>query len=72
VVSRSERARAYLHGRGLDDETLRAWRIGFQPEERRRDSAERWGFPAQADGRPGWVRIPRGIVIPWLLDGQLW
>jgi DNA primase len=26
-----ERARAYLHGRGLNDETLRAWRIGFQP-----------------------------------------
>src|ERR671929_80884 len=30
------------------------------------------GFPARADGRPGWVRIPCGIVLPWLLDGQLW
>jgi DNA primase len=67
-----ERARAYLHGRGLNDETLQAWRIGFQPEEGRRDPAKRWGFPARADGRSGWVRIPRGIVIPWLLDGQLW
>jgi len=26
-----ERARAYLHARGRNDETLRAWRIGFQP-----------------------------------------
>lgn len=36
-----ERARAYLHGRGLKDEILQAWRIGFQPEEGRRDPAER-------------------------------
>jgi hypothetical protein len=50
----------------------RPWRIGFQPEEGRRDPAERWGFPVSANGRPGWVRIPRGIVLPWLLDGQLW
>ena len=42
-----ERARAYLHARGLNDETLRAWRVGFQPEEGRRDPAERWGFPAR-------------------------
>jgi DNA primase len=40
-----ERARAYLHGRGLKNETLQAWRIGFQPEEGRRDPAEHWGFP---------------------------
>src|SRR5919202_2234848 len=38
----------------------------------RRDPAERWGFPARtASGRPAWVRIPRGNVLPWLLDGQL-
>jgi len=68
-----ERARAYLRGRGLNDETLRVWRVGFQPQEGRRDPAERWGFPARtASGQPAWVRIPRGIVLPWLLDGQLW
>jgi len=42
-----ERARAYLHARGLNDETLWAWRVGFQPEEGRRDPAERWGCPAR-------------------------
>jgi Toprim-like len=26
----------------------------------------------RASGQPAWVRIPRGIVLPWLLDGQLW
>ncbi len=68
-----ERARAYLHARGLTDETLRVWRIGFQPEESRHDPAKQWGFPARgASGKPGWVRIARGIVLPWLLDGQLW
>lgn len=68
-----ERARAYLHARGLQDETLQTWRIGFQPEENRRDPAECWGFPAQGPrGRPALLRIPRGIVIPWLLDRQLW
>ena len=25
-----------------------------------------------ASGQPAWVRISRGIVLPWLLDGQLW
>ena len=31
------------------------------------------GFPARtASGQPAWVRIPRGIVLPWLLDGELW
>ena len=68
-----ERARAYLHGRGLNDETLRVWRLGFQPQEGRRDPAERWGFLVRtASGRPAWVRIPRGIVLPWLLDRELW
>jgi len=68
-----ERARAYLHARGLTDETLRVWRVGFQPEESRHDPAEQWGFPNRgASGKPGWVRIARGIVLPWLLDGQLW
>jgi hypothetical protein len=41
-----EPARAHLHRRGLTDETLRAWRIGFQSQERPRDPAEHWGFPS--------------------------
>jgi hypothetical protein len=56
-----ERARAYLHARGLNDETLRVWRIGFQPEEGRRDPAERWGFPAR---NPTPLRIGLCSALP--------
>jgi hypothetical protein len=52
---------------------LRVWRVGFQPHPRRREPAERWGFPATGvNGRPSWLRIPRGIVLPWLEGEQLW
>ncbi len=72
MVAEGDRARAHLHARGLREETLRVWRIGFQPQEGRRDPADQWGFRADADGKPAWMRVPRGIVIPWLLDDQLW
>ena len=62
-----ERARTYLHDRGLRDATLRAWRVGWSPHERRVPAAE-WGLHAAE--RPVW--LPRGIVLPWLLDGEPW
>ncbi len=66
-------ARTYLARRGLAETTLRAWRVGFQPVYGRRELAERWGFPPiDTNGAPTWVRIPRGIVLPWFLGGQLW
>jgi hypothetical protein len=62
-----------LHGRGLRDETLRTWHVGFQPTERLYDLAERWGLPPRLeDGRRALVWLPRGIVLPWLADGKLW
>ena len=68
-----ERARAYLASRGLQEQTLRAWRVGFQPDLARRDPAERWGFPAtDANGKPARVRIPRGVVLPWAEGDRLW
>jgi len=59
-------ARDWLHGRGLTDETLHRWQLGYQP-------ADAWDEPA-AWGLDGGKRIcrPRGIVIPWRLNGQLW
>jgi hypothetical protein len=67
------RARTYLHQRGLHDQTLRTWRVGFQPAPRRYDLAERWGQPPRTeDGRPALVWLPRGIVLPWFVDGRLW
>jgi hypothetical protein len=54
-----EAARAYLNARGLTDETIRAARLGLQPEEAHVAGI----FP----DKPVWV--PRGITIPWFGDG---
>jgi DNA primase len=54
-----EKARAYLARRGLQEETLRAWRVGFQPSDAF-EPAARWGV----DGERVW--LARGIVLPWL------
>jgi len=61
----SEKARVYLHGRGLSDDTLLAWRIGFNPIEGYGNPGE-WGIP---DGDK--IFIPRGIVIPCYSESAL-
>jgi DNA primase len=60
--SEGRKARAYLHGRGLDDDTIRACGLGYQPQNEREDPA-RWGLEAAGERKPVW--LPRGIVIPW-------
>ncbi|HET8626913.1 MAG TPA: primase-helicase zinc-binding domain-containing protein, partial [Thermomicrobiales bacterium] len=61
-----ERARDWLQGRGLRDDTLRAWRVGFHPADAWDDPA-RWGLD-----RGPMVRLPRGVVLPWFAAGELW
>jgi hypothetical protein len=51
----------------LSDATLRAWRVGWSPEDRR-EPPERWGF--RRGERPVW--LPRGIVLPWFAGDELW
>jgi hypothetical protein len=60
------RARAWLAERGLTEETIRHWRLGYQ-------RADAWEAPADW-GLDGGKRIslPRGIIIPGSLDEQLW
>ena len=60
-------ARAYLMGkrRNLNEDTLRAWRVGFQPRERRFERASAWGL----DGQDVW--LPRGIVLPWIIGDKV-
>jgi DNA primase len=58
----------YLRLRGLSDKTIRQWRLGWHPAtayERR----EQWGLPMETERRKVW--LPRGIVIPWTVAGQL-
>jgi DNA primase len=51
-------ARAYLHWRGLNDDTLKLWAIGYNPSNGY-GVPEQWGL--HPDTR---IKIPKGIVIP--------
>jgi len=80
ALQKSRNALAYLEGRGLDAEAVQAYRLGVQQGENGKAHIMRlrkvWGLP---DGQPthegGKIRksvwLPRGIVIPSALDGQV-
>jgi DNA primase len=67
---RGERARAYLYGRGLTDETIHTYILGYIPEDRY-DNPNPWGLKLD-EGKRVW--LPRGIVIPWIQksDDEVW
>ena len=50
------RARDWLHQRGLADDTLKVWRIGYCP----------------GNGWYHDLFVPRGIVVPWLAGDVIW
>ena len=57
----------YLHHeRGLHEETLRAWGLGYNPRDAWQP-ASAWGLPGP---KPLWC--PRGVVLPCLRGGLLW
>ena len=60
---------AYLHGRGLHDDTIQAHGIGYQPKDIYEDRAL-WGLPTGPEAKAVW--LPRGIVIPWQIGDGLW
>lgn len=59
----ARRARAYLHQRGITDELIARYRLGYNPNWKRTDYAD-------ADRQR--VSIPPGITIGWFADGALW
>ena len=69
------RARQWLAGRGLNDDTLRAWKIGYHAAETWEDR-KAWGLPVETNAETGKTprafKIPRGIVIPCETGGRLW
>ena len=76
-----QRALAYLHSRGLTDETIRNAHIGYVPLDSSTGrwhcgQFEDWGFDpeqlTQEQRTKGGVRVPNGILIPWFCDGQIW
>ena len=60
------RAREWLNQRGLADDTLKQWGVGFNPADYD-DDPKAWGV---TDRDRVW--IPRGVVIPWVGMGDLW
>ncbi len=52
-----EKARHWLHERGLRDKTIQTWRLGFNPSKRTFDASE-WGLEGPR------VAVHRGVVIP--------
>lgn len=54
--SAGARARFWLNRRGLTDETVHRWHLGF----------------SQYSGKIAGFWVPRGIVIPCLVGGQVW
>ena len=63
----------YLAGRGIPEAAVRRCRIGYNPGEKGRPAIYRariaWGLPAELrNGRPRPLWIPRGIVIPLIID----
>jgi len=67
------RALEWLHGRRLSDDTLWAAGIGYNPTDQYTER-ETWGLPPETNdrGRPKKLWLPRGVVIPWVISGDLW
>jgi DNA primase len=75
------RALAWLHMRGLNDETIRLAALGYNPGSNAGRDPDRcyadraaWGLLPELDHRGLQKRIwlPRGITIPWIIGGQIW
>jgi DNA primase len=60
-------AMAWLQGRELSLTTVIRADLGYNPQERW-DAPAAWGLPPEH----GQVWLPRGIVIPWLVEGAIW
>jgi len=56
----------WLHERGLSDDTIRLWRLGWHGSDRWRDPGQ-FGLNG---GKKVW--LARGVTIPWTVDGAIW
>jgi len=62
-------ALAWLRARGLSDNTIRRAGLGYNPSTRW-DEKENWALEFRQDIKKVW--LPRGITIPWRVEGRLW
>lgn len=63
------RALAWLEGRGLDSGHIAAAGLGYNDHDHHYPF-EAWGLEPDPDKKGVWV--PRGVTIPWEIDGDLW
>jgi DNA primase len=73
-LANNAEALAWLAGRGISRETAINYRLGWNAGEDGKDlyrARKAWGLPDQFkdDGRPKALWIPRGLVIPYIIDG---
>ena len=71
----------YLAGRGIPINAIKKYHLGFNPGENGKAvfrPRESWGLPTitkkdpkTGDERPKKLWIPRGIVIPWFVNGEI-
>jgi hypothetical protein len=57
---------AYLHRRGLSDDTIRTWALGWHDRKRWREP-RKWGL----DGGKR-IYLAHGVTIPWTVDGDVY
>jgi hypothetical protein len=67
------RPMGWLKQRGLHFDTVMKARLGYNPHDYY-DTREQWGLAPEYDerGRAKGVWVPRGITIPWFVDGMIW
>lgn len=76
-LQRSQEHLAWLAARGIDAAAARRYRLGFNPGERGKNCIIRprstWGLPdvLKDDGKPKRLWLPRGIVIPQIVNDEV-
>jgi len=68
---------AWLKDRGIDEDAADTFRLGWNPGEDGKDLYRRrtsWGLEdaLNDDGKPKPLWIPRGLVIPYIIDGIIY
>jgi hypothetical protein len=69
--------RAWLWARGIDAAAVERFKLGWNPGRGGKDlyrERKSWGLPDEMrpDGRAKKLWIPRGLVIPLVVDGDVW
>lgn len=72
-LMRSRDVLAYLRKRGIDEGSIKTFRLGWNPEDLWRPR-ESWGLPTEIkkeNGRKKTLWLPAGLVIPLRIDGMV-